>query len=766
VRDRDLNAITNHFFNQTQTVTPGQQTDDPLPTPEPPEGPGDDPVPVPGPTPDPEDGDSPPTPGGGVPPGLREPSDPDPGSEDPGDVGDPGDTPEPGVGDEPGSDPGTGTPDDGDDGDGEPVDPVTPEDGTEEGSDKGGASPGGAVEPGGRDGGGEGGGSDGDTGPKPEEVEPPPDGSGEGEPEEPDEAPAPDGQVPPDLRDPEDPNLPTNTVGDGTDAWDATIEPSGPETARVLSQFRGVLNTFDRDHQAGGGAEDRNSRFMPCFRVWEQHSGVLNHRVGRNDVITISYGGEDGSAPERIDAIVRWGDETSNWMALEDFVDTRVKAPEEGANVLRLDLRGRPRILKVPCGELPDELPTDMEFGRSTVSNSDVVTAFLDELHIWRHPIGPKAIVIDNEGVEATGSEITLYAQRPAETLEDTPGWDPDCGVFLLNGELIVYRGTSIQSDGRVMLERCMRGMFKTRAKYHAPGSYGRFLPSIPVSYLNGNLPKDSASIPLAHTRGWPREGLVRILGQGAGELVHYTRRTEDSLLIPEALDAQDEYARGTGLLRGRFGTDAIDHDSDEVVIFTPSRYWDRYTPRPTDDEGAFAGVYDHAESAYVELGLRRNNAYWHSLRWEENLDGMRHGEDLRGAERGSSTESGLLDILVLARFSKNVPWDSDNIIDMRTGASMASTRRAHSVDALYLFDDPEAMNDLGFEANTAQVRVFFRYKPNAYVFLDLPGESTDSFDEVVLTNEWKKTPWLQSLSISYTNRTRTLSSAKAGKGR
>ena len=38
--------------------------------------------------------------------------------------------------------------------------------------------------------------------------------------------------------------------------------------------------------------------------------------------------------------------------------------------------------------------------------------------------------------------------------------------------------------------------------------------------------------------------------------------------------------------------------------------------------------------------------------------------------------------------------------------------------------------------------------------------------DDVELPNEWKKTPWLQSLTFAYTNRTRALSSAKAGPGR
>ena len=462
-------------------------------------------------------------------------------------------------------------------------------------------------------------------------------------------------------------------------------------------------------------------------------------------------------------ARVRWGDEGSNWMALGQFTEQRIAAAESGARTYRLDYREYPRILKFPCGELPDEMPTSMEFGRSTLSGSGLVTAFLDELFIWRHAVGPKAIVVDAEGVDASATSIALAAQAPAVEFNGTPGFEERCGVFLVNGELMVYRDSFSDGTG-VRLERLARGMFGTETVTHPLGSYGVFLPDIPVSYLEGSLAADASSIGLASTANWPREGLVRIVGEGGGELIHFTRRTQNELLMPEAMD-RDESVDGRGLLRGRFGTDAIDHDTNAIVIYTPHRYWDRYTPRDSEEEQSFSGVHDHPESAYLEIGTRVRDAWWHNVRWEENLDGAIRGDDDRDRGDGGG-DSGFLDLMVMARFNPNVPWDSRRIVDLRSdgGLSRSGTQRARS-DHLMILDNPEEANRMGFEASTAEFRVYFVYKPNAYEFTDLPGDLL-SAEDPVLTNYWKRSPWMSAFTTSYTNRTRPMQVSKAGRGR
>ena len=228
VRDRDLNAIVNHFYGQSVDVAPvgGTDPDDgsddvpPLPEDEePPTDPGDpgdpsDPSDPPDPVDPPEPGEEPTDeggfsgPGGGVPPGLRTPTDDNPdGGDDPADVPDsgtdPGDTPDtggdpgtgdPGTGDPGTGDPGTGDPGTGDPGTGDPddggdpgTDPVEPPEPGEEPTDEGGFSgPGGSIPPNAR-GGGDSGADVGDD--DPPETEPEPDSSGGGEGEEPEEDP-------------------------------------------------------------------------------------------------------------------------------------------------------------------------------------------------------------------------------------------------------------------------------------------------------------------------------------------------------------------------------------------------------------------------------------------------------------------------------------------------------------------------------------------------------------------------------------------------
>ncbi len=793
VRDRNLGAITNHFFGQAQDIAGGSADVPDDPPPPPPDDPSDDPPPAPPPEPPPGDFEDPPsdpedppgggfpTPGGGVPPGSRDvPTDPTPPPSDGGD--DPAPAPgdggtEPGT-DDPGSPPpaGGGDFDDPADG-GEPgggleeggTDPREPGGSGEEGSgggafedgegdsDSGGGSasgPGGSGPGGGRP--GEGGGA------LPPPEEPVEDGSGGGDFEPPGGDDPDDPNIPnqpaPGARDPSDPAAggepPSDTTGSG-----AVWEPAGPETARLLLQHRGVNGTYDQDHF--GGASDRNSRFLPCFRVFEGFRGALVQRCGRNDKITLNDGAE--GTPRRTLAGVRWGDANSDWCALEDFISERYAAPETGAATRRAEPRGRPRILKFPCGELPDELPEEMEFGTSRLAGSDTVTAFLDELTIWRQDVNAPLVLQATEGISEREPELRL-GSTVTTTLGDLDGYDPACGVLMIEGEIVVYRGSHMEGETTLVLEDCARGAFGTRARPHAPGAPARFLPDLPVSYLSGTLPRDGASIPMARTAGWPTEGLVRIVGPEAVELVHYTRLGSEELVLPRSMD-RDERSRDRGLFRGRFGTDAIDHDSGALVIWQPFRYWDRATVRRGEEGDPFSGVHDHPETSYLELGRRLQGAVWRGFTWTENLLGsMQAGGE---ASSAGGEGSGLLDIVVLARFSPHVPWDTRDVVDLRQEGGVARRPDLARLTAshLFVFDDVGdaplraglAGNRLDVESDTAEFRILFVYKPNAYVSVEIeaPGSLLGD-DERRLVNQWKRTPWLRSFAVAYENRTLT----------
>ncbi len=388
------------------------------------------------------------------------------------------------------------------------------------------------------------------------------------------------------------------------DASGGYSEPAYP--ASFVASFRGTEGTRTRAHDLTG--DEREALLLPCFRVFEgpcrgdDDSFFFHGRprtdlgakpVGRNDRVTFCNG--DDQDPVRYPGRIRWAQAMGPWCALDTFIDRRFAAAEEQGPSYRSDQRDRVRMLKFPCGELPDELPENMTFAQSVVSNSEVVTAMLDEIHTFLDLAQPIVYLAPPEtesetdtihGIQPEDREIRLVVRRPFDTLIDTPGHDEECGLLSLDAELIVWRGASLENDseGRnvLVLERCERGVLGTVPRFHAEGAHGRLLPHWPVSYLDGRVNRDAASLPLIHARHWwPREGLVRVVGGEEAELVHFSRRSEKDLILPEALDA-DEKIRGRGLLRGRFGTDVIDHDAEELVFWQPFRYWDRYMPRRT----------------------------------------------------------------------------------------------------------------------------------------------------------------------------------------
>ncbi|MGE0192860.1 MAG: hypothetical protein AB7T63_12560 [Planctomycetota bacterium] len=728
VRDRQIGNLTGHFFGQTYTIPGSGSGGDPTP----------DPGPDPQPDPDPNDGTGP-VPPGGIPPGQREPSDEAPGSGE-------GDTPDGGSSGLP-TEPGVG---DGSD-DTEPADDTEGEAGDERGGLETGSES--AREDGG-----------GTTTTPPDPDEPPIDSSGAGDDEgaADDVDPVPPTDEAPGAWEEEDP--PVDTADTSDVPW---TMPTGPETARQLAAFRGVLNTFDRDHSGSTG--DRNDRFLPCFRVFEGVQLAPYGRAGAFDRVTFHDGTEGGE--NRFEAAVRWGHEYSGWCALEDFTDRVVRASETGANVRRSDTRGYARMLKFPCGEMPEMLPDTIEFARSSISNSGVVTAFLDEVHLWRHPLQEKLVLVNEDGVAADARSILLkptvstYLSR-----SEIDGASSPCGAVILDGEIIIYRGISEEDDG-IVLEDCARGQLGSRAAPHAVGSGAWFLPDVFVSYLEGGLEIESSTITIANLKTWPREGLVRILSGEDGELVHYTRRTEESLLMPESLDV-DEADRGRGLFRGRFGTTATQHDSQAIVVFQPFRYWDRYTPRTVEEKG-FEGVFVHPESSYLELGTARQDAWWHGFTWKENLTGAPVSETSERRSEGEALE--LLDIVVMARFNPNVAWDTKQILDLRSDDPFSRDQvdpGEAAKSSLFLFDDPgdfhyaqnRVGNALGLEAPVAEFRVYFAYKLGAWYGND-ERESGQRMqdDDRVLPAWWKRTPWFQSLESTVSYRTRVLYSTPLG---
>jgi hypothetical protein len=598
---------------------------------------------------------------------------------------------------------------------------------------------------------------------------------------QPDPQPDPPGAIPPGLRPPADPptdsgspGSPGEPGGEPTDPTDPTtgesaITASGPfdpvsmDVLKGTFPFRGVSDTKDR-HHASLAADDFNSRLLPCFRVLthDKETGMRTggYAPGFNDLMTLV---EEGPVPRRELRRVRWSHEAEpsspayprarNWVALSEFLEGAPFKASELADDVRADYRGRTRALKFPSGEMPDETGDDVTWCQDSVGGGGAVTAFLDEVYLWRHDnTTPLGLVVNGDNLTEKSEEITLRAVPPATSLVGIEGHDVDCAVVDLDGELIVYRGTRNDSPDTITLEDCARGCFGTKARAHATLTYARFVPETYVSFLTGGLSPTSSVIAVGRTRGWPREGCVRIVGDDALELVHFTSRSETDLQVPESLSSK-ESDRGRGLLRGRYGTEPASHESNEIVYWQPFRFWDRYTGRRGEDRTRFAGVHEHPDSSHLELAKTVYGGFWRRVTWDENVLGRGGNTEGKSRKESQGHAASKMDVLVLARFDQGVPWDSENVVDLRGDKAMTQAMRDRAKEHLFLFDDPESANALDLEADTAEFRVFFPYLQGAYVAQDLPGASSD---DLVFENTWKQTPWLKAFYVEYVSRTKS----------
>ena len=569
------------------------------------------------------------------------------------------------------------------------------------------------------------------------------------------------GNLPPGLRPPVDP-VPTDT-GTAPDP-NARYVPR-IDALRGLFPFRGACNTVER-LRTGAVTNANDGLFLPCFRVLRKHDETLQPiggpPPGLNDVVTLSTGVE---APRREQHRVRWahaapkpaGQTTAafstSWLCLNEFIDGEPYKFDDPVE-WRVDYRGKTRLMKFPSGEMPDEHGENVTFGKNEVGGGDVVKAYFDEMFVWRHDTYlPMAEVVNTDTITSKTKEFTLRAIPPLTSLVGIQGYDKDVGVLDVDGELIVYRGSHDEGGDRVVFEDCRRGVYGTKARPHAMHTMARFVPEMYVSCVDGSVSRDASTIAMRRTKGWPAEGTVRIVGDDTIELIHYTGITDAGLMIPESLDG-DSSTRGRGLFRGRFGTDVTNHDTGDLVLWQPSRFWDRYTPRRGADGTAFAGIHDHPESAYVEFAKTVRNAQWRAVRWEyrpddkagESKSGSKGGRSSRGAEKRN--------VIVVARFDQGVPWDSKAIVDLRgTRGTLPADVKDHAQKYLYVFDTPEAANQLDFEANIAEFRVYFAYTPASYVAQDF--DDGEALDQPAFENAWKTTPKLQSFSVEYVNRTR-----------
>ncbi len=110
------------------------------------------------------------------------------------------------------------------------------------------------------------------------------------------------------------------------------------------------------------------------------------------------------------------------------------------------------------------------------------------------------------------------------------------------------------------------------------------------------------------------------------------------------------------------------------------------------------------------------------------------------------------------------MPWDSDQIIDMRNaaefGAAPAGATDEPAGEPPLRLRRPRGREPLGLESEVAEFRVFFVFRPGAFVPQDGPAAGS-GLDDLIFENSWKLSPSLKSFTVEYTSRTSTLSRSR-----
>jgi hypothetical protein len=265
--------------------------------------------------------------------------------------------------------------------------------------------------------------------------------------------------------------------------------------------------------------------------------------------------------------------------------DSSAKRMVESLNV---DTRLLTRMLCSPSGELPTALFPEFRMGSDFSGRPSPGEAIVDELR-FHAPHTPGPLVSDMgryvlaEEIEfEEDTALRLHVEElifpytrvrnpilGADALEILSELPQAGGLLLIGEEIVGYAGIDPVDSGAVYLTA--RGMYGTDRAYHRAGEPVVPLLFWPASPLTATLSETGGELRVADASGFPdADGLVWV----GDELIGLTGRQADMLTMPTR--AGSFRFASEGLLRGRFGTPATEHDLGEMVRWMPARYRDR----------------------------------------------------------------------------------------------------------------------------------------------------------------------------------------------
>lgn len=486
--------------------------------------------------------------------------------------------------------------------------------------------------------------------------------------------------------------------------------------------FRGVLDTGWKDKRHDAGAE-----VFPVFRT-----ARTGPRPGRHDEVTIV--GSANERPERHFINYAWCQDSAEdhpgacHVALLTASGVRyVETPGLGisgtsaANVAAnitwyAESRNFARLLKFPSGELPSRWD-----GSSTLTIGGAAGATgggrakVDEVRLFAaedpQPIlahGLHQLTRDLSATESNRFEINDDALRfphdGAGQIGATPQLHTDACVwqigdeYLLCGERQMGRPVvqEIAPDGRLRFSGA-DDFFA--AGFHAAGETAQVLPWLAMTRLNSGLSASDSRIELHDAGGFPRRGCVLI----DQEVIAYTDLDGSggapALYVPTFLadpDGRTSGGDGEAAFRGRYGSPAMTHAADAIVMFWPYRYPDGYAERA-----------DLPELAALELPFAARRALWHAFTWSE-----RQGDPL-------------VRLVAQARVRGRGGFAADPALD----------------PDFFVFDRPgtrEQPNRIDRQGDLLLLRFLVDYREGAWDPVDFTG------------NAWKRAPLLELVAVEY----------------
>jgi len=399
-------------------------------------------------------------------------------------------------------------------------------------------------------------------------------------------------------------------------------------------QFRGVMGTFDHEHQAG-------DRAVPVFTTFHSDSDLtsIDSRpglgyLGRLDRVALLEGGTVSTAPHW--HTVQWAsparenndgrlERFATYVAFEDF-----SIPLAGPDLITLladpnflnDWRELSRISKFPNQERPANL-ANFVVGGDTSGSGPEFDGLVDEVSL--HNVGgmgnaqnifSRAALILEEDLDS-GSAVRLMVSpyglsldgrlwaEPNSTLGQYLGSLPQSGLLDIDGERIAYNLIDTQT-GEITIAPNGRGLMGTQSRGHGLGTRVWMVDGRAAVALEGAIDANSASLPISNGNGFSLSGTVLI----DEELVHAPMRGLGFFGMPRTrARSGDREELSTGLMRGRFGTHPEQHADGTVAISFPNRWMDNYMPRA-----------DNGAGSWLQIGFEEPQALWQSISYQTEI--------------------------------------------------------------------------------------------------------------------------------------------------